>query len=369
MSMPRLLLALLLLLSALVPSPGRAAEEEKFLNVYNWADYIAEDTIKNFEKETGIKVRYDNFDNIEILHAKLVAGKSGYDIVVPGLHWIKLQVEAGLLMKLDKSRIPNLKYLEPLPGPLTELSRLHDDYLVDWLWGYTTVGINVDKVKAALGNLPLPDNAWDLIFKPEYISRLKSCGVSMLDSPSDIVPAALHYLGRPAYSANPADYTAAAALLRSIRPHVAYFSTSAYINDLAAGTICASLGFSGDINIARQRAIDSRSGSRIEALIPKTGGLMFFDMMAIPADAPHPGNALKWMNYILRPDVHASLTNRVHYPNRNREAQRYVRPDILANPSVYLSDAEQRRMVMPTPLTNEMRRYITRTYTAFKTGL
>ena len=174
---------------ALASSAAFAQEEEKVLNIYNWSDYIAEDTIKNFEKETGIKVRYDNFDNNEIVHAKLVAGKTGYDIVVPSSNWAKLQIDGGLLRKLDKSQIPNLKNLDP--AVQAQLARMDpgNEYMVNWLWGFTTVGINVDKVKAALGATPMPDNAWDLVFKPEYISKMKGCGVAFLDSATEIVPA------------------------------------------------------------------------------------------------------------------------------------------------------------------------------------
>ncbi|MEX8517074.1 MAG: polyamine ABC transporter substrate-binding protein [Leptothrix sp. (in: b-proteobacteria)] len=365
----RSVLALAVSALACLHLPAQAQEEEKILNIYNWSDYIAEDTVKNFEKETGIKVRYDNFDNNEVLHAKLVAGKTGYDIVVPGSHWAKLQAEAGLLRKLDKSQLPNLKNLDPAVQAQLAAMDPGNDYLVDWLWGFTTVGINVDKVKAALGGLPMPDNAWDLIFKPEYIAKLKSCGVSVLDSATEVVPAALHYLGKPSFSKNPADYAAAATLLKSIRPSVTLFSASGYINDLASGSICASLGWSGDINIARQRAIDGKTGHKIEALVPKTGGLLFFDVMAIPADASHPGNAMKWMNYIMRPEVHASLTNKVFYANPNKESRKFVKPEVANNPSVFLSEADMKKMVAPAALNNDLRRLMTRTYTGFKTGL
>jgi putrescine transport system substrate-binding protein len=241
--------------------------------------------------------------------------------------------------------------------------------MVNWLWGYTTVGINVDKVKAALGGTPLPDNAWDLIFKPEYISKLKGCGVSFLDSATEVVPAALHYMGKPSFSKDPGDYTQAANLLKTVRPHVSLFSSSGYINDMASGSICLALGWSGDMNIARQRAIDGKTGQKIEVLIPRTGGLLFFDTMAIPADASHPGNAHKWMNYILRPEVHASLTNKVFYANPNKASRPFVKAEVTNNPSVFLSDADMARMVAPNSLNNDLRRLMTRTYTSFKSGL
>jgi putrescine transport system substrate-binding protein len=354
---------------ALLASAPARAQEEKVLNVYNWSDYIAEDTLANFEKETGIKVRYDNFDNNEIVHAKLVAGKTGYDVVVPSSYWAKLQADGGLLMKLDKSKLPNYKNLDPaLQEQLAKLDP-GNQYQVNWLWGYTTVGINVDKVKAALGSTPMPDNAWDLVFKPEYIAKLKSCGVSFLDSATEIVPAALHYLGKPAYSKNQADYAAVGPLLKSIRPSVTLFSSSGYINDMANGSICVALGWSGDINIARQRAIDGKTGQKIEALIPKNGGVLFFDVMVIPADAPHPDNAHKFINYILRPEVHAGLTNKVFYANPNKESKKFIKPEVASNPTVFPSDADMAKMQAPDAIGNDIRRTMTRLYTSFKTGL
>jgi putrescine transport system substrate-binding protein len=346
-----------------------AQEEEKVLNVYNWSDYIAEDTIRNFEKETGIKVRYDNFDNNEIVHAKLVAGKTGYDIVVPSSYWAKIQADGGLLMKLDKSRIPNLKNLDPsLQEQLAKLDP-GNQFQVNWLWGFTTVGINVDKVKAALGGMPMPDNVWDLVFKPEYISKMKSCGVSFLDSATEVIPAAMHYLGKPAYSRNQADYAGVGPLLKAIRPHVTLFSSSGYINDMANGSICLTLGWSGDINIARQRAIEGKTGQNIQALIPNSGGVLFFDVMVIPVDAPHPGNAHKFIDYILRPEVHASITNKVFYANPNKESRKHIKPEVASNPTVFPTDADMKKMQAPDALSNDIRRTMTRLYTGFKTGL
>ncbi len=354
---------------ALATTPARAQDEEKVLNIYNWSDYIAEDTIANFEKETGIKVRYDNFDNNEIVHAKLVAGKTGYDLVVPSSNWVKLQIDGGLLRKLDKDKIPNLKNLDP--AVQSQLAKLDpgNQYMVNWMWGFTTVGINVDKVKAALGSTPMPANAWDLVFNPEYVSKLKGCGVSFLDSATEILPAALHYIGKSAYSKNQSDYAAATQMLKKVRPYVTLFSSSGYINDLASGSICVSIGWSGDINIARQRAIDGKSGQNIEALLPSTGGLLFFDVMVIPADAPHPGNAQKFIDYILRPEVHASLTNKVFYANPTPASKKFVRPEVANNPTVFVSAENMAKMIAPDAINNDLRRLMTRSFTSFKTGL
>ncbi len=354
---------------ALVCMPAAAQEEEKILNIYNWSDYIADDTIANFEKETGIKVRYDVFDSNEILHAKLVAGKTGYDVVVPSSYWAKIQADGGLLRKLDKAQLPNLKNMDPIIQQQLAALDPGNQYLVNWLWGYTTVGINVDKVKAALGGMPMPDNAWDLVFKPEYMAKLKSCGVSFLDSPTDIIPATLYYLGKPAFSRNQADYQGVPGVLKAVRPYVTLFSSSGYINDMASGSICVALGWSGDINIAKQRALEGKTGQNIQALIPKNGGVLFFDTMAIPTDAPHPGNAHKWINYIMRPEVDASLTNKVFYANPNKESKKFVKPEVANNPTVFVSDEDMKKMAVPDALTNDIRRTMTRLYTSFKTGL
>jgi putrescine transport system substrate-binding protein len=345
------------------------AQEEKVLNVYNWSDYIGDDLIKKFEAETGIKVRYDNFDNNEIVHAKLVAGKTGYDIIVPSSNWAKLQIDGGLLQKLDKSKIPNLKNVDPAIN--AQLSKMDpgNDYLVNWLWGFTTVGINVDKVKAALGSSPMPANAWELVFNPEYISKMKGCGVSFLDSATEVIPAALHYLGKPPFSKNPSDYTAAANVLKAVRPHVTLFSSSGYINDMANGSVCLALGWSGDINIARQRAIDNKTGQNIQALVPANGGLLFFDTMVIPADAAHIGNAYKFIDFMLRPENAAANTNKVFYPNPVPDSKKNIRPEVANNPTVFLPAADMARMVPPDALNNDLRRLMTRTYTSFKTGL
>jgi len=363
--MTRLLLTALCCLAA----TAMAAPEEKVLNVYNWSDYIAPDMVRDFERETGIHVRYDVFDNNEIVFAKMVAGKTGYDIVVPSSNWAKLMVDGALLRPLDKARVPNLKNLDPAVQTALAGVDPGNRYLATWLWGYTTVGINVGKVKAALGALPMPADAWDLLFKPEYASRLKSCGVSFLDAATDVVPAALHYLGRPAYSHESADYAAATALLKSIRPFVTRFSSSGYIDDLANGSVCAVLGFAGDINIARRRASEGGSGQTIQALVPARGGLLFFDTMAIPADAPHPENAMRWIDYVLRPEVQASLTNKVFYANPNAAARPFVRPEVANDPTVFVDAATMARMVPPGGLPTDVRRLMTRTFTSFRTGL
>ena len=373
-------LGLALAAGALLLAGAARAADPKVLNIYNWSDYIAEDTIKNFEKETGIKVRYDTYDNNEILHAKLVAGKTGYDIVVPGSHFAKTQIEGGLLQKLDRSKLSNWGNLDK--GLLDQLAKLDpgNAHLVDWLWGYVTVGININKVKAALGDLPMPENAWSLLFDTKYASKLKSCGVSVLDSASEVLPAALLYLGKPAYSREAADYAEAGKLLKSIRPFVTKFSSSGYIEDMVGGATCLVMGFSGDINIARSRAAEAASDTKskskakpkapvlIEALVPKTGATLFFDTMAIPKDAKNVENAHLFINYILRPEVHASLTNKVFYANPNAASLKFVQKEVAENKSIFLDAEATKTMVAPDALPQDLRRVQTRTFTSFKAG-
>ncbi|CAD5373409.1 Putrescine-binding periplasmic protein SpuD [Rubrivivax sp. A210] len=342
------------------------AADAKVLNIYNWSDYIADDTIKAFEKETGIKVRYDNYDNNEILQAKLVAGKTGYDIVVPSAHFAKTQIAGGLFQKLDRSKLTNWGNLDP--ALLEKLAAVDpgNQYLVDWLWGYVTVGINTGKVKSALGAMPLPANPWDLIFKPEYAAKLKGCGINLLDSASEVLPVAMIYAGKEPYSKTAKDYDAAKEVLSKARPYVTRFSSSGYINDLAAGQLCVVMGYSGDINIARQRALDTKSGHDIKALVPDTGATLFFDTMAIPKDAPNAANAHAFINYILRPEVHAALTNKVFYANPNAASKKFVKKEVAENPTIFLSPTDLKKLTSPDAVPQDLRRVQTRLFTSFK---
>ena len=343
-------------------------DEEKILNIYNWSDYLAEDTIPNFEKETGIKVRYDIFDSNEILHAKLMAKNTGYDIVVPSSNWAKLQIDGGLLQKLDKTKLTNWKNLDP--NILKQMAALDpgNEYLVDWLWSYTTVGINVDKVKTALGDMPMPENTWDLVFDPKYTAKLKSCGITMLDAPSEIFPIALRYVKKPEFSLNADDYKVAFDMLMKVRPDIKRFNSGGQIEDLASGNVCVALGWAGDFNLAKKRSIENKSEQNIEALVTTMGGYMFMDTMAIPSDAKHVGNAHKFIDYILRGKVHAGLTNAVTYANPNTAATEFVDPEIKDNKTIYLPEADVKNLIPPGNVDNATRRIETRLFTQFKTG-
>lgn len=348
-------------------APVAAGAEEKILNVYNWPDYIAKDMVANFEKETGIKVNYQTFENNEVLQAKLVAGNTGYDIVVPGAVFAKPQIDAGLLQKLDKSKITNYANLDTsLMGKLAAVDP-GNAYLVPWAWSFTTVGINKAKVAKALGATPMPANAWELVFNPTYTSKLKSCGIAFLDSPTEVLPPAMHFLGKNAYSNDPADHKAAGDLLAKVRPDVRLFS-STMIDDLAGGKACVALGWAGDINIARGRAIENKNGNEVEALLPATGGLIFFDNLAIPKDAKHPNNAHAFINYFLRPEVSSALTNELGYPTANKASLASVTPEIAKDQAVFPDAANLEKMVAPSSFSNEARQSMGQVFTLFKKG-
>ena len=352
--------------SASAPAP-LAAAEEKILNIYNWPDYIAKDMVANFEKETGIKVNYQTFENNEGLQAKLVAGNTGYDIVVPGAVFAKPQIEAGLLQKLDKTKLGNITHLDA--SIMAKLGTVDpgNAYLVPWAWSFTTVGINKAKVAQALGNTPMPANAWDLVFNPEYTAKLKSCGIAFLDSPTEILPPAMHYLGKNAYSNDAADHKAAGEMLARVRPHIRLF-TSTMIDDLAGGKACVALGWAGDINMARARAIENKNGNDIQTLLPSTGGLIFFDNLAIPKDAKRPNNAHAFINYFLKPEVSASLTNELGYATANKASLPNVKPDIAKDPAVFPDAVNLQKMVSPNSFSNEARQSLSQVFTLFKKG-
>ena len=344
-----------------------AAAEEKILNIYNWPDYIAKDMVASFEKETGIKVNYQTFENNEGLQAKLVAGNTGYDIVVPGAVFAKPQIQAGLLQKLDKSKLSNITNLDA--SIMAKLGTVDPDnaYLVPWAWSFTTVGINKAKVAQALGNTPMPANAWDLVFNPEYTAKLKSCGIAFLDSPTEVIPPAMHYLGKNAYSNDPADHKAAGEMLAKVRPHIRVF-TSTMIDDLAGGKACVALGWAGDINIARTRVIENKNGNDIQTLLPSTGGLIFFDNLAIPKDAKRPNNAHAFIDYFLKPEVSAALTNELGYATANKASLANVKPDIAKDPAVFPDAANLQKMVPPDSFSNEARQSLGQVFTLFKKG-
>ena len=352
---------------AAAPAPPPEPEEEKVLNIYNWPDYIPDGMIAAFEKESGIKVNYNTFETNEGLHAKLVAGNSGYDIVVPGSVFAKPQIEGGLMQTLDKSKIPNLANLDPAIMKTLTKADPDNKYLVPWAWGFTTVGINRTRVEKALGNTPMPENAWDLVFNPTYTSKLKSCGIAFLDSPTEIIPVALHYIGKDAYSNDPADYKAAADMLAKVRKDIRMFS-STMIDDISSGKACVAIGWSGDINIAAARAKENKSKDVIEALLPSTGALIFFDTMAITKDAKHPKNAHAFIDFYLRPENAAAMANEMSYATGNKAATDKINPEVANNKTIFVEPTYLERMIPPSSFTNEAREALANAYNGFKKG-
>ena len=346
---------------------GQAGAEEKVLNVYNYSDYIAEDTIPNFEQRTGIRVTYDVYDSDEIVETKLLAGSSGYDIVVPTLNFFGRQIQAGVFKELDKSKIPNLANLDPKVMERIAAQDPGNKYGVPYMVGTTGIGYNVDKVTAAFGSADIA-NSWDLVFKPENIAKLKDCGVTLLDTPSDMIPIALHYLGQDPHSNDPATIQKAADLIRSIRPYVQNFHSSQYVSSLANGSTCLVVGWSGDIIQARDRAQEAGNGVNVAYSIPKEGTAQWFDMLAIPADAKHPQNAYAFINYLLEPQVAANNTNYIQYANPVVTATPLVDEAIRTDPTIYPPEDVAAKMFTYAINTPETDKLYTRLWTEIKTG-
>jgi putrescine transport system substrate-binding protein len=345
---------------------GQARAADNVVNVYNWSDYIGEHTVADFEKATGIKVRYDVFDSNETLEAKLFAGHSGYDVVVPSSGFLGRQIKAGIFQKLDRSKMPHLSNLDP--ELLKRVASLDpgNAYGVPFYWGTVGIGINVDKVKQRIPDAPI--GSWDLLFKPENAKRLADCGISMLDSPTDVLEVALKYIGKSPYSDKKADIDAAQAMLMAVRPYVKYFHSSRYIDDLANGELCISLGWSGDVFIAGSRAEDAKNGVHLDYYIPKEGTQIFFDMMAVPADAPHPENGMAFIDFMLRPEIAAHNTNTVKYPNAVPSALPQIDADIRDNPAIY-PPADVLANTFPDKIASPaLDRLRTRAWTTIKTG-
>ena len=322
----------LLALSLMGAMAGAAQADNKVLHVYNWSDYIAPDTIANFEKESGIKVVYDVFDSNETLEAKLLAGKSGYDIVVPSNSFLAKQIKAGVYQELDKSKLSNYDNLNKSLLKAVSVSDPDNKHAFPYMWGSMGIGYNPEKVKAALGVDKI--DSWDVLMKPENIAKLKSCGVSFLDSPTEMLPVALHYLGLPTDTTKKADLKQAEDLFMKIRPSIGYFHSSKYISDLANGNICVAVGYSGDIYQAKSRAEEAGGKVKVSYNIPKEGAGSFFDMVAIPKDAENVEGAYKFMTFLQKPEVMASITNAVRFPNGNAAATPLVEKDITSGPAI-----------------------------------
>ena len=342
-----------------------AAEEEKVLHIYNWSDYIAPDTIGNFEKETGIKVTYDLYDSNEVLEAKMLAGNTGYDLVAPGSDFMARQIKAGVYRKLNKDNIPNWKNISPVQLKLLDAVDPGNQYSIPYEIGTTGIGYNVDKFEALFGKGAKPDS-WDYFFKPENMKKLSTCGVAVLNAPTEIIATALHYLGYSAQSENIDEYKEARKLLLTVRPYINYFHSSQFINDLANGDICMAIGWSGDILQGSERAKEANNGVHVDYIVPKEGALIFYDMMTIPADADHPENAEKFMNYLLRPEVMASISSYVHYFNAVPASKPLVDKETSENPNIFLPDELLSKMFMVKPMPPKITKEINKIWTKIK---
>ncbi len=345
-----------------------ALADEKVLNVYNWSDYIAEDTLANFEAETGIKVTYDVFDSNDVLEAKLLSGRTGYDVVVPTGTFLARQIQAGVFQPLDMAKLTNHKNLDA--SVMAKLSDLDpgNAYAVPYLWGTTGIGINVEKVKERLGE-DFTLDSWDLIFKPENAAKLADCGITMLDAYDEIVPTVLNYLGEDPKSQDPKLLKGKVTdTLNAIRPHMRYFHSSQYINDLANGDVCVSIGWSGDILQAIDRAAEAENGVEVAYIIPEEGAGLWFDMLAIPKDASNSDNAHLFLNYLMRPDVMADITNYVWYPNAVPASKVDIDEEITSDPSIYPTEKVSEKLFTFPVYQQKFDRVATRMWTAFKAG-
>ena len=359
------------LLCATFGFAGAASAQEKVVNVFNWSDYIDPTVLEDFTKETGIKVRYDVFDSNEVLETKLLAGKTGYDVVVPSGSFLQRQIKAGIFIPLDKAKIPNLQYAWPEVVSRLAVYDPGNAHAVNYMWGTTGIGYNADKVKERLGDVPM--NTWDIVFKPENLSKLKDCGVYFLDGPEEVIPSAMKYLGLDPNSKSPEDIAKAGELLMKVRPFIKKFDSSGYINALARGDICIAVGWSGDVFQAKTRAAEAAKKTKkppvnVEYAIPKEGALMWFDNFAIPKDAKNIDNALTFINYMMKPEVAAKNSNYISYANGNLESQKFIDKEILNNPNIYPDKETFSRLFIVTTNDAPVQRVITKTWNTFKRG-
>jgi len=343
-----------------------AVSEDKILNVYNWSDYIDPAVIEAFEAETGIKVSYDVFDSNEVLETKLLTGKSGYDVVVPSAYFLERQVQAAVFRKLDRAQLSNLGNLDP---GLQDNVAAHDprnEHSVIYMWGTTGIGFDADKIAAIMPDAPT--DSWSLVFDPAVVAKFEGCGVSFLEDPTDMVGTVLLWLGKNPNSESEADLQLAEEALLKVRPYIRTIHSSQYIEDLANGEVCIAVGYSGDVLQARDRAAEAGKEIDIRYVIPREGALMWFDTLAIPADAAHPGNAHAFINYLLRPDVAAANSNFVNYATANAAALKLVNEDLRNDAGIYPTPEVQERLQPNLAKSAEFTRLLNRSWTRFVTG-
>lgn len=353
------------LVAALATLPFAASAQS--INVFNWSDYIAPDTIEKFTAATGITVNYDVYDSNETLEARMLAGSSGFDVVVPTSDYLQRQIAAGVYQPLDKSKLPNMVNMDPA---LMALAGAYDEGNVHstiYLWGTTGIGYNAQAVAERMG----PDfevNSWSLVFDPEIAAKFADCGIAWLDTPKEIVPPAMRYLGLDPTSTDPADFEKAGALLETVRPFVRYLHSSQYISDLANGEICIAVGWSGDILQAATRAEETEQPFEIGYSIPNEGAYLWFDMLAIPVDAPNPEGAHAFINFLMDPQIAADITNYVQYPNGNAASTALVDPEVVSDPTIYPTAEAKAGFWTLKTFDNASERAISRLWTRLRTG-
>lgn len=340
--------------------------EDKVLNVYNWSDYIEASVIEDFTKETGIKVQYDVFDSNEMLETKLLAGNTGYDIVVPSASFLNRQLQAGVHQKLDKSLLPNLRNIDPSIAQRIEAFDKGNEHSVNYMWGTSGVGYNVKKIAERMKDAPV--DSFAMFYDPKVVSKFADCGVTILDAPSEVIGTVLIYLGKDANSEKPEDLAAAEAVLKAVRPYIKNFHSSAYIEQLANGEICLALGWSGDVLQAKTRAGEANNGVEVDYRIPKEGAVMFFDQLAIPKDAKHPKNAHLFIDYLLRPEVAAKNSSYISFANANAASTALIDKSVTDNPNVYPPADLMAKLVPDMPESAEFSRALNRSWTTVKTG-
>jgi len=343
-----------------------AAAEEKVLNVYNWSDYIDPAVIEGFQKQTGIAVRYDVFDSNEVLETKLLAGNSGYDVVVPSAYFLERQIQAGVFRKLDRSLLPNMGNLDEGLRASVAAHDPRNEHGVIYMWGTTGIGFDADKIRSIMPDAPT--DSWSLVLDPEIVSKFKDCGVSFLDDPTDMVGTVLLWLGKQPNSESEQDLQLAEEALLKIRPYIRSIHSSQYIEDLANGEVCIAVGYSGDVLQARDRAAESAKAIDIRYVIPREGALMWFDTLAIPADAAHPVNAHAFINYLLRPEVAAANSNFVNYATANVAALPLVNQELRNDAGIYPTPEVKDRLQPNLAKSAEFTRLLNRSWTRFVTG-
>jgi len=355
--------------AAATPEPAAPAvdtDAEKVVNVYNWSDYIEPTVLDEFTRETGVKVNYEVMDSNELLETKLVAGRTGYDVVVPSANFLARQIKSGIYQKLDKSKLDNLKNLDPDITKRLEVFDPGNEHAVNYMWGTSGVAYNEEAIKAAMPDAPV--DSFAMFWNPKVVSKFAKCGVSVLDAPSEVIGTVLIYLGKDANSENPEDLKAAEKVLVSVRPYIRLINSSKYIEDLANGEICLALGWSGDTLQARDRAAEAQKPFTIKYNIPKEGAVMFFDSMAIPADASHVKNAHLFINYMLRAEVAAKNSNFISFANSNAASWPLVSAEVKNNPGIFPTPEMMPKLVPDLPESAEFTRILTRTWTRFRTG-